>query len=170
MYSKQDIINGIRKETDIIIHLHSKLEAKHLEYRPNEHQRSMKELLEHLTRMSSTIVTFLKDWGYKPEIAKELRLESEKKNMITDFRMLMDAQSQLVEKFINESTEEELNKEIDLFGMWHPQAIKKYVFEIAVKNYASYAMQLFMYMKNGLKMYELNTNNLWMGKDSNMWG
>ena len=165
MYSKKDIIDAITWETTIIKHLHSKIEAKHLDYRPNEHQRTLKELLEFMTRMTTSLVTFLQNGGYTPEAAKQARLDSEAKNVLTDFDATMDAQITFLETFLADASDEYLDTEIDLFGTGMAMPIKKYIFGIIMKNYAAYGMQLFMYMKSGLEMHDLNSNNLWMAKD-----
>gem|GEM_PF-6330962 len=41
----------------------------------------------------------------------------------------------------------------------------QYVLDGVLKNYPAYRMQLFMYLKSGLEMYDLNSTNLWIGKD-----
>jgi len=168
MFSKQDIIASIATDHALIKHLHSKLTPEHLEYRPSEHQRSIKELLEYISRMTITMGTMLKEKAYNPEIAKEFRLTSESQNMITDFDAAMDAQFEFITDFINTATDEDMATEVDLFGTGMAMPIVMYFMNILFKNYSAYRMQLFHYMKDGLDMKHLNTANLRQGRDAQM--
>ena len=110
----------------------------------------------------------LQNKAYTPEKAKALRLTAESRNMITDFSAAMDEQLIFITNYITEVSDEDLASEVDLFGTWHAMPIRSYFINILFKNYAAYRMQLFLYMKNGLGMTELNTKNLWMGHDGSM--
>lgn len=162
MFSKKDIIASIATEHALIKHLHSKLTTEHLDYRPSEHQRTVKELLQYISRMTITMGTMLQSKAYVPEKAKELRLKSEAQDMITDFDTAMDAQLTFVTDFVNKATDEDMATEVDLFGTGMKMPIMMYFLNILFKNYAAYRMQLFHYMKDGLDMNHLNTSNLWM--------
>ncbi len=166
MYTKKDMIAHITHETNIIKHLHEKIQKEDLSYKPNDHQWSMEWLLQHLSRMTTLLINFLQNKAYDPVIAKELRITSESQDMIKDFPWLMDKQLNAFSSYIESLSDEELDEEIDLFGMNQPQSIKSYLLHIGIKNYASYGMQLFQYMKQGREMYHLNTSNLWRGKDA----
>jgi len=166
MYSKQDILDSLKRENHLILHLHSKIEEKDLDYRPNETQRSLNELLAYMTRMARTLVQFVGDKKYQADISKKLTQEAEAKDMIKDFATAMEEQYSFVENYILNSNDEILNETMDLFGMGKEQSAKSLVLEIAFKNYPAYRMQLFQYLKNGLGKSELVTSNLWMGKNS----
>ena len=162
MFSKQDIIASIATEHALIKHLHSKLTKDHLSYRPNDHQRTVEELLQYMSRMTITMGSMLEAKAYVPDVAKELRLKSESQDMITDFDTAMDAQLVFITDYINNATDEDMATEVDLFGTGMAMPIVMYFMNILFKNYAAYRMQLFHYMKDGLEMTHLNTSNLWM--------
>ena len=166
MFSKDQILASIATEHHLIKHLHSKLTTDHLEYRPSDHQRTLNELLQYISRMTTTMATMLKNKAYTPDAAKELRIASEEKDMITDFDAEMDAQLAFVTDYVNGVSDADLAEEVDLFGMNAPMPIGMYFLNILFKNYAAYRMQLFHYMKDGLGMTDLKTSNLWMWMDS----
>ncbi len=161
MYTKSDILASIKNEHRIIKHLHSKLTEEHLTYKPNDHQRTVNELLQYLSRMTISMGTMFQDKQYIPEKQKQLRLDSEAKHMITDFPVSMDEQYTFIENYLNSATDEDLDTELDLFNTGNVMAIKSYLLDILFKNYTAYRMQLFLYMKWGLWMTNLNTTNLW---------
>ncbi len=168
MFNRKEILDSIAVEHHIIKHLHSKLTAENLDYKPNEHQRSLKELLEYMSRMTFTMTAMLETKGSMWEKGKELKEASESKDMINDFVSIMDEQYAYVTAYLEGASDETLNEVVDLFGMWNPLPIKTYFMNILFKNYPAYRMQLFHYMKNGLWMSDLNTMNLWVWMDWSM--
>jgi len=164
MFTKQHILHSIAWENVLLKHLHSKISAEHLDYRPNEHQRTLRELLQYITRGSQTMIKMLENKWYAPEIWKSTREASEAKDMMTGFGDALDEQYTIIADYLENATEETLSEEIDLFGQWAQPAMQ-YVLDGVLKNYPAYRMQLFMYLKSGLEMYDLNSTNLWIGKD-----
>ena len=64
MFSKQDFLNAIEKETNIIKHLVTKIPADKLDTRPSSSQRSAHELVTYLSyAIAGGIETILKGSG-----------------------------------------------------------------------------------------------------------
>lgn len=166
MFTKADVIATITQESEIIKHLASKVTTQeHLAYRPNDKQRSMHELLAYMSRMTTMLLTMIKNKKMDPELTKTLTKESEAKNMLTDFNASMDTQLAFVTEYINNISDEELKASFDLFNTGKVMSTKSY-FMMVFRQYPVYRMQLFNYLKSGLGMKELNTMNLWMGQNT----
>ena len=144
---RDDILTSIANESRILKHLHSKLTTEHLEYKPNDNQRTINELLQYLSRMTLSMTTMIQDQQYIPEKQKQIRLDSEAKNMLTDFSAALDEQHAFLETYLSTATTETLDTVCDLFGSGNTMPLKTYILDIAFKNYPAYRMQLFQYMK-----------------------
>jgi hypothetical protein len=166
MFTTKDVITTITQENELIKHLASKVvDENQLSYRPNNKQRSLHELLAYMTRMSTVMITMIRNKGYDPETSKKSREDSENLNLLTDFDNAMDGQLMLVEEYLLTLTEEKLEEVFDLFGTGTAMPLRHYVM-MMFRQYPSYRMQLFGYLKSGLEMTELNTMNVWMGVDA----
>lgn len=161
MITKQEIFDSIRHETKIIKHLASKLEPKHLDYKPTQNQRSMSELLQYLTFCALTpmlnIVTG--NWEHAEEIAKK----SANVNL-ENFAEAMDRQVKEVENEINKFTEEELATKDATLPWGTPIKAGIALVEMVVKTYSVYRMQLFLYAKSA-GLTELDSFDCWIGTD-----
>jgi hypothetical protein len=107
----------------------------------------------------------IKNKGYDPETSKKSREDSENLNLLTDFDNAMDGQLMLVEEYLLTLTEEKLEEVFDLFETGTAMPLRHYIMMV-FRQYPSYRMQLFGYLKSGLEMTELNTMNVWMGVDA----
>jgi len=163
MYTPQDIIHSFQSETEIFKHLASKIPADQYEYRPAEWMRSIRELLEYTARMGTTPIELVENW-YNPEVMKQMRLDTEAKDVKTEYDDMMESQLEKIAAYLVEVSQEHLDEEVELLGSKQPR--KVFFLEIAVKNFPAYRMQLFQYLKAGLWISELKTSNLWMGKDA----
>lgn len=163
MYTLQDLIASFEQETAIIKHLATKLPESGLDYKPNEHQRSMRELMYYLTMMGLTMTIVIRDGVYDPEQMKWLREEVSAKDL-SAFATLMDEQLVVVKDYLNTVTQDQLDEEINPFGQWATSR-KSMIFGMYHKNYTAYRMQFFCYLKDA-GAHQLNTGNLWMGRDS----
>ena len=85
--SKDELINALRGEVRLLLHLVAKVEPDMLHYRPTPHQRSLIELLRYLTIMPSTHLrgalapmfdreAWGKSWNAEEAIARTLSLEA----------------------------------------------------------------------------------------------
>ncbi|MBP7848069.1 hypothetical protein KA013_02500 [Patescibacteria group bacterium] len=162
MFSKQDIISSLARENIIIKHLYEKATPEMMDYRPSEKQRSIRELLIYMTTMSSNLVDALQAGAYDFEKTKEVSLAQTARG-VEAFPTMMDEQFEKVSAFIQNISEEELDREYNLFGMGS-QAARQYMLEIMVKNFPAYRMMLFLLLK-GAGADHLGTSNVWGGMD-----
>ncbi len=166
MLSNKDIIDSIQWETNLIKHLASKITSdEQLEYQPSENQRSLKELLEYLTRHALVMTHALANKSFDREFAEKAQKDSEEKNMLTDFATAMDMQATAVCDYIASLDATSSQEVVDLFNRWWGMPVQKWILEFVLKQYTAYRMQLFQYLKAGLHMYHLNTSNVWMWQD-----
>lgn len=163
MYTAQDIIHSFQSETEIFKHLASKIPADQYEYRPAEWMRSIRELLEYTARMGIAPIELIEN-GYNPEVMKQMRLDTEARDVKTEYVDMMEEQLEKIAAYLVEVSQEHLDEKVEL--LWSRQPRKVFFLEIAIKNFPAYRMQLFQYLKAGLGIHDLKTENLWMGKDS----
>lgn len=164
MHTKQDHINSLQREEHLITHLHSKVEPAHLDYQPTEHQRTLEELLSYLTMMGAMMTSAMKHGAFANEDAEQFTQRAQEMDL-ESFPELMQQQTTYMITYLEEVTEEEWHEEIDPFGTGQMMARKQIFLELIVKGFAAYRMQLFLYIKQAGK-HDLNTMNVWMGKDS----
>ena len=163
MFNKQNYIESLELETNICKHLHTKIAAETLGYRPSEKQRSMLELLQYLTSAFEIPTKCLveNDWS----IAGNL---SEKSKVVTldSFCEAMDLQLAAVREIIEPLSESDFNKKTS-FPTGQEAILGSALVNFPIKFSAAYRMQLFLYLKaNGRN--ELNTLNCWFGVDGKM--
>ena len=80
---------------------------------------------------------------------------------IENFDDVMAGQAEMIKEIFSGMTDEDLNKELSLWGHNAPVAIHM----MSVLKWAtSYKMQMFLYIKACGK-HELSTSNLWIGMD-----
>src|SRR5437763_7584222 len=113
--SKDDLVASLQNEVHILVHLCSKVDPAHTDYRPNPKQRSNIELLRYLTVMGPALVPSIKagqldrpGFGAKMAAAEALDLAAAVKSL--------QSQSDFYAKAIPEFSDAEMAEEIDLFG------------------------------------------------------
>ena len=69
MITKDQLRDGMLKEIDIAVHLHSKLTPAMMDYRPTPEQRSTRELLQYLAVVGIAATTCMakNKWGMYAE-------------------------------------------------------------------------------------------------------
>ncbi len=164
MYNKQDILASLGRETHLVKHLYSKATPEMMDYRFSDKQRSVRELLIYMTTMGSNIIMYMKDGKYDHAKAVAISEEQNAKG-VENFPAMMDEQLDKMSVFINSLSEEDLNREFDLFGSWW-QTCKSRILEVMLKNFPAYRMMLFLMLK-GAGAHHLWTSNVWGGRDSN---
>ncbi|MCC6295012.1 MAG: hypothetical protein IT164_20335 [Bryobacterales bacterium] len=162
--TKQDLINSLRNEVRVLLHLCGKVRPEMLDYRPTPKQRSTLELLRYLTIMGPILVPSIKagaflveEWG-----------AAEAKAAAMDFDAVvkaLEAESAFYEQAVGAMTDEELRGDIELFGV--KSARGPLLVNLIVCGHAAYRTQLFCYLKS-CGREELNTMNLWAGVDGSM--
>lgn len=159
MITKEQYIKSFVKELEIIKHLAEKVTTEMLEYRPTPGQRSTMELMQYLGHISGTSILSFID----PEKNNYMEL-AKAKDLITfeNFSSKIDEQIEIVKREVNALTEEQLDKEVALFGM--NEKLSMHLLS-ALKWITAYKMQLFLYIKaNGVS--HISTSNVWGGIDT----
>ena len=143
---------------EIIRHLGTKIDESMLEYRPTEKQRSTLELMNYLGHAFATGVTadIAGDTAMFGKLAAEAPVVT-----LSNFDLVMQMQCKDVVEKLEALTEDDLAKEVEIFG--NKDTLAGHLFGVS-KWAAAYKMQLFLYIKACGK-HELNTMNLWRGVD-----
>ncbi len=158
MISKEEYLNAIKKEFDIIKHLGEKVTEEQLSWKPTEKQRTTLELMHYLTYiflMGADSVASGDGEAYKKYINTEAPTRE-------NFSQMMDAEWEKFFGFVNPLTEEDLKTEMMMWGRTQSRAMHLLGF---LSLASAYKTQLFLYMKQ-TGMENLNTMNLWAGMDT----
>ncbi|HEV7424326.1 MAG TPA: hypothetical protein VGO21_04005 [Candidatus Paceibacterota bacterium] len=158
MITKEQYIESLVREIEIIKHLAGKVDPTKLDYRPTEKQRSTLELMQYMGQMVTT--------GITAYIAgnQNMHMElSKNKDSITfeNFISKMDEQAKFVKETVGALTEADMTKESTIFGSTRPLAMHLLQ---ALKSTTAYKMQLFLYIKASGND-SISTSNLWGGMD-----
>jgi hypothetical protein len=118
MFTIQDLIASFTQETHIIKHLATKLPngAAAYDYKPNAYQRSMKEFMYYVATMGHLMTKIISEGSYTPELAKTIR-EKVQSHDLENFDAMMDEQLAVVVAYLELVTEDQMNEELDPFGM-----------------------------------------------------
>jgi len=157
MITKQDLVASLQSEVDIIKHLANQLGQEHYEYRPTDNQRSVIELLQYLSFVAGTQVHAICEGDLsvfqKNAVASSSLTPAE-------FQVKMDSEMGYMRDRINDLSNEELDEEIELFGVVASRSTM--LVNMVLKYLVAYRMQSFLYAKSaGLK--DLDTWDAWRG-------
>lgn len=157
--TKQQLIDSLVFECNVLKHLGSKVRPDLLDYRPREGMRSTLELLQYTSHLAKGSLRgiILGNWD------SEKRQAEAKKVTLENFSQAMDAQIDEIRSILSEASDEDLqNKEIQ-FPWGGSTLVGIGIINSALKFLTAYKMQLFLYLKiNGIP---LATPNLWRGAD-----
>jgi hypothetical protein len=158
MITKEQFIQSLVHELEIIKHLAEKIDATKLDYRPTAKQRSTLELLKYMGQMIST--------GIKAHIAGSEAMymelaKSQEGITFENFLQKVDEQIAVVKNDVGALTEEDFGKVATIWGNTAPLSARLLG---TLKNASAYKMQLFLYMKS-CGNESIGTSNLWAGMD-----
>ncbi len=160
MYTLDYLLSSMRHETRILQHLHGKLSAEQLDYRPADGMRSTLELLRYLSYCGIATAEGLVEGEWEKYHARASAAEDLSGD---DFPQAVERQMAELESLIGGLSVEDLDREVDCPGD------SKAPLGVALINHplrylATYRMQLFVYAKaSGCS--ELSTWNNWGGRD-----
>jgi hypothetical protein len=159
MITKQQYIDSVCFEFNVIRHLGSKVQADTFEFRPTPKQRSMHELMHFLTTIFGYAVDSIKQGTSTPDT--EWKHEQ---SVVTleNFNEHMKKEEDYFRKVVGEMSEDDLNEEVEIFGRTQTRAL--HLLNGPIKWASAYKLQLFMYLKMTGQTH-LNTMNLWAGMD-----
>ena len=160
MYTVDNFLRSIRHETEILKHLHGKLSAEQLDYRPAEGMRSTLELLRYLSYCGIATAEALAEgsWTkYHTRVAAAEKLEG------GDFSEAADRQLGELEDLVRGLSEEDLRREVESpSGQVGP--LGAILVNHPLRYLSVYRMQLYVYAKaSGCS--GLSTWNAWGGRD-----
>jgi hypothetical protein len=166
--TKEELIASLQNEVRIFVHLAGKVDKAHLDYRPTPKQRSTLELLQYMAIMAPTQIISIKGGDFSRPTMMATWGAAEAASKAMSFEQAVAAiqkQSDELASMLNGWSDADFRGEVDLFGQKNSRAYL--VVNLVLCGFAGYRMQLFCYLKASGRE-ELNTINLWMGKDGAM--
>jgi hypothetical protein len=166
--TKEELIASLQNEVRIFVHLAGKVDKVHLDYRPTPKQRSTLELLQYMAIMAPVQIVSIKRGDFSREAMMAAWGPAEAASKAMSFEQAVAAiqkQSDELASMLNDWSDTDFRGELDLFGQKNSRAYL--VVNLVLCGFAAYRMQLFCYLKASGRE-ELNTVNLWMGKDGAM--
>jgi hypothetical protein len=164
--TKEEFIAALQNEMRILLHLASKVDASMLDYRPTPQQRSMMELLQYLTIMGPIHLRATLAPAFDMEAWKAAWTTGEGTAItltLEEVRDEMVKQAAVFAELLAPLSDADLRAQIEMFGSKASRGAM--LVNLVLNHYAAYRMQLFLYLK-GAGRTELNTMNLWVGRDA----
>lgn len=159
--TKAELIGSLQNEVRILLHLATKIDRAHLDYRPTPKQRSTFELLKYLSLMGPNLVKAARDGAFDPAAWTASQQAADAR----DFDQTLDAIAAMSDRYtvlIGDMSDEDFRVEIEMFGRKATRGA--FLVNTVLSGYAAYRTQLFLYLKV-CGREELNTMNLWAGMD-----
>jgi hypothetical protein len=160
--TKSELIESLKKEVHILLHLASKIDPVKLEYRPTPKQRSTFELLQYLSIMGPELIKFAIRGSFDPAAWTAAEQTSRARNFDETLAAIA-AQSDAYPSLLSELSDADLRTEIEMFGRKTTRGAL--IVNVVLCGCAAYRTQLFLYLKS-CGREELSTMNLWAGVDA----
>jgi hypothetical protein len=163
MLSKSEFLAALKRETKILTHLASKLEAKHLDFRFSPPQRSTLELLQYLTINLEAGTTYFVtgSWDHWEGMAERAKAVD-----LAGFAKALKKQESAVAKLLKPISDKAFTtKKVKPVSGKGSVVLSQALFEGTLTWAIGYRMQLFLQAK-AAGLAGLNSGNLWAGKDS----
>lgn len=161
MYSKEHLISALGTEFRILKHLGNKVEEQYLDHKFTEKQRTIHELMAYLAFSIEKHVQLIVIGQWEPSIFDNMDVLTK----TFDYRKwddLLDTEYEHITKMIRGLEDEDMNKEITLFGKTGPRTM--FLVDYLLTFFGAYKMQLFLQLKHAGRA-ELGMYNLWAGMD-----
>lgn len=163
MLSKSEFLAALKRETKILTHLASKLEAKHLDFRFTPAQRSTLELLQYLTVNQEAGTTYFLTGSWDHWEGMEQRAKTVD---LAGFAKTLKKQEAAVAKLLKPISDKAfITKQVKPLSGKGSVVLSQALVEGPLTWTIGYRMQLFLQAK-AAGLSELNSANLWAGKDS----
>ena len=144
MLGKQDVLDSILREIEIVKHLATKVPDGGHDYRPSENQRSTLELLQYLSFCALGGAYSAVDGSY--DRYQELAKESESVTA-EGFAAAMDSQAARLVSFFSEISDESFDKGEGSHPLDGKMPLGFALVEVPLKWMVAYRMQLFLHCK-----------------------
>ena len=161
MITKQQLLDSMQHEVNVIKHLATKVPADRYEWRPTPGQRSMGELMQYLTvcALSPTLYAVNGNWDSNEEVGKEMESSTS-----DNFAERMDAQMAKIAEALADIDEHSAAKHECQMPWGAPCTQGDFLGNAPLKALTAYRMQFFLYLKQG-GCPELSSPNCWIGMD-----
>jgi ribosomal protein S18 acetylase RimI-like enzyme len=160
--TKSELIQSLRDEARILLHLTGKVEPSMLDYRPTPQQRSTLQLLQYLTMMGPTLVRMAQAGTFDPAAWTEGEAAAGKLGF-DEAVAAIAGHGQTYADLLGAMADDDFRAEVTLFGQ--PTSRGAFIVNNVLSGCAAYRMQLFLYLK-ACGRRELGTMNLWAGVDA----
>jgi hypothetical protein len=160
--TKSELIDSLRNEVRILIHLAGKIEPSMLDYRPTPGQRSTLELLQYLSMMGPAVIAAAKSGTFDAAawtVAEQAASARDADQTLAAIAALADGYAAT----LGAMTEADLAVEVAPFG--HTSSRGAFIVNYVLAGHAAYRTQLFCYLK-ACGRSDLSTINLWGGRDA----
>jgi hypothetical protein len=160
--TKAELIDALRNEVRILLHLAGKVDRGQLDYRPTPKQRSTLELLQYLSMMGPALVEAAgagrfdeAGWGAAEAAAKALSFDQT--------MAALQGQADRYAALLGAMSDADFRAEVSVFGA--PSSRGAFIVNNVLCGCAAYRTQLFLYLK-ACGREELSTWDLWAGMDA----
>src|SRR5687768_1728508 len=140
-----ELISSLQKEVRILLHLATKLDKEHLDYRPTPKQRSSLEVLQYLSFMGPTLIRAARNGGFDPAAWTETANAASS----ADFDKTVDAIAAMSDTYASllaDVSDTDLRTEVEMFG--RKQSLGSFLVNVVFAGHAAYRTQLFLYLKS----------------------
>jgi len=163
MFTREQFLNSVRHEVNVIKHLYTKVPKDKLDYRPTSKQRSLQDLLVHLpTNLAIAKQVISGDWSDIQPTMQKTREDAQK-----DFNATLDRELAAFVERVNKIPDADFQNKLTPLPTGQKIPLGDALLGFPFKFLAAYKMQLFLYLKS-CGCEELNTLNCWMGVDGEM--
>jgi hypothetical protein len=161
MITKQQLLDSIRHETEIIKHLATKIPKGGYDYRPTPGQRSTLELMQYMTIMGTmpAVYAVTDSWDHAEKLYQEAAGITPQ-----EFGAAMDAQQRRIEEALAQVDESEATTRPSAMPWGAPTTQAAGLMDMVLKCFVAYRMQLFLYAK-AAGNHDLGSANCWAGVD-----
>jgi hypothetical protein len=160
--TKSELIASLQHEVRVLLHLASKIDRNHLDYRPTPKQRSTIELLQYLTLMGPGLIRAAKAGTFDP-VAWTVAEKTAKTLHFDQVLAAIAAQSATYQTLLSDFSDDDFRGTITMFGRETTRGA--FIVQLVLCGCAAYRTQLFLYLK-ACGREELSTINLWAGMDA----
>lgn len=163
MFTREQYLNAVKHEVNVLKHLYTKLPKDKLEYRPTPKQRSLQELLDFLPGNLAILKHMLDgDWKNAGKTLGDVREAAHK-----DFNGTLDREFAKFAETVNSFSDTDITKKDVFLPTGQTVKLGDGLLGFPLKFITAYKMQLFLYLKS-CGREELNTFNCWFGMDGQM--
>jgi hypothetical protein len=159
--TKDELIAALTHEVHVLRHLITKIDAEAVNYRPTPKQRSSIEVVRYLVVQGPVLTQAIGNGTFDRAAWGAAQTQAEQADL-AGLDALLATHPAWFAAHIGAMTDEALRADIQLFG--GPMSRGAHLVTLVLANYVAYRTQLFCYLKL-CGRDELNTANLWQGRD-----